>query len=138
MKKYNIIKHNLLNDWNVIKEDFHNTPEKKLQLVRQGEIWWVGIGENVGVEINGKSEYFSRPVLVLKKLSRYGFMGVPLTSQRHTGSWYISFEFQDKIETAVLSQARVYSITRLYKRIGQAPASDLEKVRKGFIDLYSR
>ena len=138
MKNFNITKHILLNDWNVIKEDFHNTPEKKLQLVRQGEIWWVGVGENVGVEINGKSEYFSRPVLVLKKLSRYGFMGVPLTSQAHTGSWYVSFGFQDRVETAVLSQARVYSITRLYKRIGQVPASDLEKVREGFIKLYSK
>ena len=47
-------KHQLLTDWNVIKEDFHSQSDKKLQLVRQGEIWWVGIGENVGVEINGK------------------------------------------------------------------------------------
>lgn len=131
-------KHQLLADWNVVKEDLHATIEKKLQLVRQGEIWWVGVGENVGVEINGKSEYFSRPVLVLKKLSRYGFMGIPLTSQRHFGSWYVTFEFRGKKETAVLSQARVYSVSRLYGRIGQVPDSDLELVRNGFIKLYTR
>lgn len=131
-------KHQLLADWNVLKEDLNDITEGKLQLVRQGEIWWVGIGENVGVEINGKSEYFSRPVLVLKKFSRYGFMGIPLTSQEHFGSWYVSFIFQGKKEFAVLSQARVYSVSRLYGRIGQVPNSDLELVRRGFIELYSK
>ena len=131
-------KHQLLGDWNIIKEDFHFTPEEKLQLVRNGEIWWVGVGENVGIEINGKSEYFSRPVLVLKKLSRYGFMGIPITSQKHKGSWYVSFKFKDRTETAVLSQAKVFSISRLYSRLGQVPDTDLEKVRTGFLKLYSR
>ena len=131
-------KHQLLGDWNIIKEDFHFTPEKKLQLVRNGEIWWVGVGENVGVEINGKSEYFSRPVLVLKKLSRYGFMGIPITSQKHKGSWYVSFKFKDRTETAVLSQAKVFSISRLYSRPGHVPDTDLEKIRNGFLTLYSR
>lgn len=131
-------KHKLLQDWNIVKEDFHKTPNEKIQLLHQGEIWWVGVGENVGVEINGKSEYFSRPVLVLKKLSRYGFMGIPLTSQQHAGSWYENFVFQDRIETAVLSQARVYSANRLYSRIGEIPETDLEKVRASFIKLYSK
>lgn len=131
------LKHQLLAEWNGVKEDFHCTPSKKLQLVRDGEVWWVGVGENVGVEINGKSEYFSRPVLVLKKLSRYGFMGVPLTSQSHEGSWYVPFEFQGRIETAVVAQARVFSVARLYGRLGQVPDSDLKKVREGFLSLYS-
>ncbi|MBQ9017975.1 type II toxin-antitoxin system PemK/MazF family toxin [Candidatus Saccharibacteria bacterium] len=131
-------KHELLRHWNVAKENLHNLPERKIQLVRDGEVWWVGIGENVGVEINGKSEYFSRPVLVLKKLSRFGFMGVPLTSQEHNGKWYAAFEFKGIKETAVLSQARVYSASRLYSRIGQVPDSDLELVRDGFLELYSK
>ena len=131
------IKHELLTEWNVVKEDFHCTPNSKLQFVRNGEIWWVGVGENVGVEINGKSEYFSRPVLVLKKLSHYGFMGIPLTSQRHKGSWYVPFIFQGNVETAVLAQAKVFSTARLYGRIGQIPDTDLEKVREGVIKLYA-
>lgn len=65
-------------------------------------------------------------------------MGIPLTSQEHKGSWYEQFVFQDKTETAVLSQARVYSASRLYSRIGQIPESDLEKVRNSFVRLYSR
>lgn len=137
-KEFFMDKHRLLSDWNIVKEDLHATVKGKLQLVRQGEIWWVGVGENVGVEINGKSEYFSRPVLVLKKLSKYGFMGIPLTSKEHFGSWYVPFEFQSKKEFAVLSQARMYSVSRLYGRIGQVPGTDLELVRKRFIELYSK
>ena len=129
-------KHQLLSDWFPIKEKKHNS--SKLQKIANGEVWWVAIGENVGIEINGKSEYFSRPVVVLKKLSRYGFMGVPLTSQIHDGSWYVPFEFQGRLETAVLSQARTYSTSTLYSRIGQLPATDFNKIWEGFYRLYSR
>ena len=104
--------------------------------VKGGEIWWCAVGENVGVEINGKNEEFSRPVLVLKKLSKYGFMGIPLTSQEHVGSWYVEFVFQDKKQTAVLAQARVISVFRLYKKMGTVPNSDLEMVKRGFRKLY--
>ena len=62
--------------------------------IRDGEIFWCGFGENIGVEINGKNKMFSWPVLVLKKLSRFGFLGVPLTSQPHEGSWYASYVFR--------------------------------------------
>lgn len=44
-------------------------------------MWWCAVGENVGVEIDGKSEKYSRPVIVLKKHTNRCFTGVPLTSQ---------------------------------------------------------
>ena len=47
--------------------------------------------KRLDVEINGKHEKFSRPIVVLKKISRFGFMGVPLTSQDHKGNWYVPF-----------------------------------------------
>lgn len=94
------------------------------------------MGENVGVEINGKHEVFSRPVLVFKKLSRYGFMGIPLTSQPHEGSWYVSFVFKDKTEVAALAQARVMSVARLYKMMGTLPDSDFQTIKQGFAKLY--
>ncbi len=89
-----------------------------------------------GVEINGKSKTFARPVLILRKLNCFSFMGIPLTSQKHRGNWYVCFEFKNKNEYAVLAQARVLSVSRLYKRIGVVPNSDLELVRTGFRNLY--
>lgn len=56
-----------LDRWNEVK--------KKLQFrsrtpyFKQGEIWWVSVGLNLGSESYGKGVMFRRPVLVLKKLS---------------------------------------------------------------------
>lgn len=88
-------------EWIELKSDLHFTGN--YPLVKEGQVWWCAVGENVGVEINGKHDTFSRPVLVMKKLSRYGFMGVPLTSQKHEGSWYAKFEFNDKEQYAALA-----------------------------------
>ena len=57
-------KHELLEKWFPVKESKHNIETVKIPRITDGEVWWVAVGENVGVEINGKSEYFSRPVLV--------------------------------------------------------------------------
>ena len=123
------------NDWIEIKEKLHNTA--RIPRILEGEVWWCGMGENIGTEINGKHATFSRPVVIMKKLSRLGFMGIPLTSQEKTGSWYVEFEFLNKKEYAALSQARYFSVSRLYTKMGRIPDSDLIIIKKGFLDLYS-
>jgi len=120
--------------WINLKESLHNM--NRLRAIHEGDIWWCALGENIGVEINGKNEVFSRPVLIFRKLSRYGFMGVPLTSQLHTGDWYVPFIFKGKTEVAALAQARVMSVARLYKRMGTIPDSDFVTIRQGFAKLY--
>lgn len=129
-------KHELLEAWFSVKEHKHNTAPEKIPRITEGEVWWVAVGENVGVEINGKSEYFSRPVIVFKKLSHLGFMGIPLSTQEHTGSWYVNFRFQGKEVYAALSQAKTFSSSRLYTRLGQVAEDDMEKVKNGFRNLY--
>lgn len=121
-------------EWNKVKKNTHDST--RLPAIKEGEIWWCAIGENIGVEINGKSGFFSRPVLVFKKLSRFGFMGIPLTSQQHKGDWYVPFVFQNKISIAVLSQMRNFSVLRLYRRMGTLPESDFGLVVEGFDRLY--
>lgn len=133
-KKYN--KHKLLKAWFPVKERKHNTSTEKIPRITEGEIWWVAVGENVGVEINGKSEYFSRPVLIFKKLSHLGFMGIPLSTQKHDGSWYVNFRFQSKEVYAALSQIKTFSTARLYTRLGQIAEDDMKKIKNGFCNLY--
>ena len=122
-------------EWIGIKSKLHDVG--RVPAIHEGEIWWAALGENIGVEINGKSDMFSRPVLILKKLSRFCFMAIPLTSKTKTGSWYATFEFQGKTETAVLVQARVMSVSRLYRKMGSVPESDLLLVHNAFLKLYS-
>lgn len=121
-------------EWIELKEKLHFNA--KAPKILEGEVWWCSFGENVGVEINGKSVRFTRPVLIMKKLSRYGFMGIPLTSQEKTGSWYVKFGFLEKMEFAALCQARVMSVSRLHSKMGQVPARDLIIIKKSFCSLY--
>lgn len=120
--------------WIEVKSNVHFAG--RVPSIREGEMWWCAVGENVGIEINGKSDVFSRPVLILKKLSRYGFLGVPLTSKEHFGNWYTSFVYRGKNQYASLAQIRVFSVSRLYKKIGMIPDSDLQAVKSGFRNLY--
>ena len=120
-------------EWIDLKEKLHFS--NSLPKIKEGEIWWCSYGENVGVEINGKDKLFSRPVLIYKKLSYLGFVGIPLTSQEKNGSWYVNFSFQDKNQTAVLSQVRMFSVSRLSSRMGELDASDFNKVKEALLQF---
>ncbi|MBR2659329.1 type II toxin-antitoxin system PemK/MazF family toxin [Candidatus Saccharibacteria bacterium] len=120
-------------EWIKVKKSLHESSIQKC--VKEGEVWWCGMGENVGVEINGKNEEFSRPILVFKKFGKYEFMGIPLSTKYHKGSWYVTYNFQGKKRTAVLCQAKTISVKRLYKRIGQLDEKDMLAIGNGFYKL---
>ena len=120
-------------EWIELKEKLHFSGS--LPRIKEGDIWWCSCGENVGVEINGKNKLFSRPVFIYKKLSRHGFIGIPLTSQKKEGSWYVEFDFQNKQQTAVLSQIRTFSVARLSSRMGELDNSDIEKIKAGLANF---
>ena len=122
-------------EWIKLKEKLHNSAFKP-PLITEGDIWWVSIGENVGKEINGKSGLFSRPVLVFRKLSRETFLGLPLTTQKIKGTWYVSIRHNDRNVVVILAQARVFDVKRLSNRIGSIDDADMKKVKTGFARLF--
>ena len=69
----------IFDNWNLLKKKLNS--KNKFPSILEGEVWWCSLGKNVGVEINGKNANFTRPILIVKKLSSVGFIGVPLTSQ---------------------------------------------------------
>ena len=122
-------------EWIGLKEKLH-TAIHVPPLFKEGEIWWCAVGQNVGIEINGKGSMFSRPVFVYKKLSKDGFFGVPLSTQIKEGTWYVSVTFQNKEIIANLAQARVLSSSRMYEKIGALDDIDTEKIKTAFSRLY--
>ena len=116
--------------WMSIKSSLNRSG--KVTNFSEGQIWWAAIGKNIGVEIDGKHDDYSRPVVIFKKLSRLCFFAIPLTSQPHTGSWYVDFVFKGKQQYAVLSQIRIMSVSRLYNRMGKLSAGDYKKIKTGF------
>ncbi len=55
--------------WNSKKKLFNGKPLSKHFYFHEREVWWCGIGINIGVEIDGKNSDFERPVLVVKKFN---------------------------------------------------------------------
>lgn len=122
-------------EWIGLKEKLHNT-DYNPPFFREGEIWWCYVGENVGVEANGKSEKFTRPVFVFKKYDKYSFLGLPLTTKAKTGSWYVSVNFSGKSQTVVLSQSRVFDYRRFKEKMGELEEIETERVREGYAKLH--
>lgn len=122
-------------EWIRLKEKLHSNISKP-PLFKEGEIWWCSVGENVGSEINGKSNLFSRPVLIFKKLSSSTFLGIPTSSQDRKGSWYVSITLHGTNSVVVLSQVRVFDFKRLSNRIGRIDSTNMKKVKTGFRNLF--
>ena len=117
------------NDWNEIKKIVDN--KQHSFNFKEREIYWANIGENVGSEQNGKGKEFSRPVLIVKKLNKGLFFGVPLSTSLKEGSYFYQFSFiEDKISTALLVQAKVFDIKRIDKKIGMIKKDDFYKLKE--------
>lgn len=122
-------------EWFGLKEKLHNI--KSLPpLVKERDLWWVSFGENIGSEINGKSNLFSRPGLILKKLSREFYLVAPTTSQKKIGSWYVEIKQENKAMYVCLHQIRAIDYRRLSSRSGQTDSDDFDKVKTAFLKLY--
>ena len=122
-------------EWIKLKERLHES-KADIPLFKEGEVWWCAMGENIGIEMNGKSNKFSRPIHVFKKLSHEGFLGIPLSTKIKNGSWYIQITHREINCVAVLSQVRVFSSKRLLEKYGELDKKDISKIANGFYNLY--
>ena len=122
--------------WNQLKKITDQAvPSTK---IREGEIRWCKFGVNVGNEALGKGAGFKRPVLILKKFSSEVFLGVPLTSKIHQGSWYYVLEHEGIKRSVILNQARVLDRKRLEQKVYALAESELQKVKDAFIQLIQK
>ena len=124
-------------DWMLVKDRIQL--KKVMRSFKEWEIWWCAVGENVGTEINGKGKDFSRPVIIFKKIDRFSFTAIPLTTKDHTDKYpdrYIYFEFKDRDEFAAIHQLKNISVFRLQRKMGQLDDADVAKIRNGIKNLY--
>lgn len=104
--------------------------------VSEGDVWWIGVGENVGSEIGGKSAKFSRPGIIYKKLAHGFYLIIPTTTKQREGSWYVKIRQQGIDVSVCLHQVRTIDHRRLYTKIGSLDDADRARIREGFIRLY--
>jgi mRNA interferase MazF len=114
--------------WITKKEELQN--RNSVPHFKQANIYWCGLGENVGDEENGKSELFSRPVLIIRKFNKNLFWGIPLTTQIKDNPYYVKISFQGKEQCAMITHLRLMDAKRLYKRMGELDQPDFQKVKE--------
>lgn len=124
-------------EWIAIKQK-RDEHDYSPPLITEGDLWWCAVGENVGVEISGKSENFTRPVVILKKFGRLGFLGIPTTTRKRTGSWYVPFMHKGIEEIAMLNQTRVLSYKRLDRKMGTLDGEDFKKIKGAYVRLFTQ
>jgi mRNA interferase MazF len=124
----------LFDEWNGFKKKREFAPPKK-QFFHTGEIWWCATGVNMGSEIDGKNNYFERPVLVLKKCNDRLFLGVPLTSRSKNGSFFVPIKYNRKSGNAVIAQTRAMSAKRLLRNMCKMPKKELLKVKRAYTEF---
>jgi mRNA interferase MazF len=122
-------------EWIGLKETLHEAKHQPPR-VSERDMWWASIGENVGSEINGKSERFSRPVLILRKLAHGFYLIAPTTTQPRKGTWYVHVRLKAKDEYVCLNQIRTIDHRRLFSKLGQIDTDYFDAVREGFWRLY--
>ncbi len=120
-----------LEDWGKQNKDIALSKRNKELYIQDGDVWWCRLGQNIGFEQDGKSKDYSRPVVVIKRLSNYTFLATPLTTASHEHSFRIDVgDFGGKRSKAIISQIRVIDKMRLENRIGRINKIYLEGIRK--------
>ena len=110
--------------WNELKKKLNN---KNPIYVSEREIWFCSVGINIGSEQDGKHELFERPVLVLKKVTNNTFLGVPLTSNKKKGSWYVNIESTNS--SAIISQIKLFDTRRLARKLKSISSEEFDKIK---------
>jgi len=116
--------------WNRVKKNTERVQERRLT-IRARDIFWAKIGQNIGSEEYGKNENFARPILIIRKLTRDLFIGIPLTSTIKNNNYFHSFEYYNKSRgltenTAMILQLKTYSIKRLMNKTGVVNIDDFK------------
>jgi len=90
------------------------------------EIWWCSVGVNIGHEMDGKNQFYNRPVLIVRKFN----FGVPLTTKIKQNPYYLLIRFKDHDQCVMLSQLRLWDGKRLTHKMGQLPDDQFAAVKQ--------
>lgn len=120
--------------WNHFKKQINQT-DSQIH-IRAGEIRWVNLGVNVGSEIDGKGELFSRPVLILHVISIQLALIIPLTSKIKSIPGYLEFTWKSSINSLCLHQIKVISQKRILSRKGRISEERLKTIKRKLVKFY--
>lgn len=117
-------------DWNTQKKAIQHAA--RMPVFKDAEVWWISLGVNVGVETYGKGQHRTRPVIVLRKVSKHGGLVIPVTSKVHTQNMYHELDWGAGPRWAMLHEIRSVSIFRFRSRIATLSDADFASLKTAF------
>mgnify|MGYP000853842499 CR=1 FL=1 len=98
--------------WNVTKKEINISNNKPF--FNEREIWWCSIGINIDIEMDGKSDFYERPILIIKKINNQSALIAPIIS-RNKDNAYI-YPLTTIPSFISISQMRTISVKRLLRK----------------------
>jgi mRNA-degrading endonuclease toxin of MazEF toxin-antitoxin module len=95
----------------------------------QRDIWWVSVGINIQNEIDGKAGNFSRPVLVIRRINKFIFIGAPMTTNLKCRLGQYRVRFMERDVSILISQIRAYSTTRMLSKMGRIDIKQFKRIQ---------
>lgn len=120
--------------WNEVKKQINNKDGEIY--IRAGEIRWVSFGVNVGSEIDGKGESFTRPALILHVVGSHLALVVPLSTKIKEVAGYVPFDWKGTKTALCMHQIKVVSQKRILSRKGRISQSKLKAIKDGVSRFY--
>jgi len=117
-----------LRKWHIIKSGLIKN-DKKI-FFHEREVWWCSVGKNVGFEQNGKGDEFTRPIVVIKRLSLDTCLAVPLTvSKKRKNTFSLGvLKNEEKESFAMAEQIRLVDAKRLKRKIDVVEKKHFEEL----------
>lgn len=104
--------------WHQEKKRLNGASSKVL--FQERDIWWCKLGLNIGYEQDGNPYLFTRPVVILRKMSADTALVVPLTTRMPRGEYEMDLGIiAGRSSTALLQQLRFVDRRRFTKKIGK-------------------
>jgi len=120
--------------WNFVKKRLDG--EDRKVYIRAGEIRWVSFGVNVGSEIDGKGESFTRPALVLHVIGSHLALIAPMSTKVKDVVGYIPFVWKGRTTALCVHQIRIVSQKRILARKGRISVGKLRQVKKQVSEFF--
>jgi len=120
--------------WNIEKKLTENT-NRHINFYER-EVWWYIAGLNIGVEIDGKHEYFLRPCIIARKFNKDMSLVVPTTTQDKDNKYYHRVSgTENKSYNSCISQIRTISSKRLFRKIDTINTKDYQLLLNKIADM---
>jgi len=123
------------NSWNSIKAQIH-AKERNIY-IRKREIRWASLGINVGSEIDGKGESFTRPVLVLDIVGSHLTLVAPISTKLKNIPGYLQIDRKDSSISICIHQIRVISQKRILRRKGKVTHHQFQYIKNKIKQFYN-